>query len=129
MKRTLWIIAFLTVVAGFAGFQQYQSWSLNKKPQDDAAAKPSGGAERGGGQGQGRGAGAGGRSPGREGVPVLIATAVQKSVPIQLRAVGNVEAYTTVSIKSQVTGVLQKAHFKEGQDVKNGQLLFTVDPR
>ena len=37
--------------------------------------------------------------------------------------------YTTVSIKSQVTGVLQKAHFKEGQDVKNGQLLFTVDPR
>ncbi|MGZ8453036.1 MAG: efflux RND transporter periplasmic adaptor subunit, partial [Candidatus Binatia bacterium] len=78
---------------------------------------------------QGRGAGGGGRGPGREAVPVLVATAIQKSVPIQLRAVGNVEAYTTVSIKSQVTGVLQKAHFKEGQDVKNGQLLFTVDPR
>ena len=125
MKRTPWILAFLIVIGGFAGFQQYQSWSLNKKPQDDAAAKPSGGAERGGGQGRG----AGGRGPGREGVPVLVATAMQKSVPIQLRAVGNVEAYTTVSIKSQVTGVLQKAHFKEGQDVKNGQLLFTVDPR
>ncbi|MGZ8483837.1 MAG: efflux RND transporter periplasmic adaptor subunit [Candidatus Binatia bacterium] len=125
MKRTLWILAFLVVVGGFAGFQQYQSWSLNKKPQDNATAKPQGGT----GQGQGRGAGGGGRGPGREAVPVLVATAMQKSVPIQLRAVGNVEAYTTVSIKSQVTGVLQKAHFKEGQDVKNGQLLFTVDPR
>ena len=123
MKRTLWILAFLVVVGGFAGFQQYQSWSLNKKPQDDATAKPQGGA------GQGRGAGGSGRGQGREAVPVLVATAMQKTVPVQLRAVGNVEAYTTVSIKSQVTGVLQKAHFKEGQDVKNGQLLFTVDPR
>ena len=55
---------------------------------------------------------------------MLVATAVQKSVPVQIRAVGNVEAYNTVSIKSQVTGVLQKAHFKEGQDVKAGDLLF-----
>jgi len=46
-----------------------------------------------------------------------------------LRAVGNVEAYNTVSVKSQVTGVLQRAHFKEGQDVKKGQMLFTIDPR
>ena len=60
---------------------------------------------------------------------MVVATAVQKAVPVQIRAVGNVEPYATVSIKSQVTGVLQKAHFKEGQDVKSGQLLFTVDPR
>ena len=60
---------------------------------------------------------------------MVVATAVQKSVPLQIRAVGNVEPYATVSIKSQVTGVLQKAHFKEGQDVKNGQLLFTIDAR
>lgn len=118
MKRSLWIVAFLVVVGGFAGFQQYQSWSLNK-PQDNSQAP----AERGGGQGRG-----GGRSRG-EAVPVVVATAVQKAVPVQIRAVGNVEPYATVSIKSQVTGVLQKAHFKEGQDVKSGQLLFTVDPR
>ena len=62
-------------------------------------------------------------------MPVLVATAIQKAVPLQIRAVGNVEPYTTVSVKSQVTGVLQQAHFKEGQDVKKGQLLFTVDPR
>ncbi len=127
MKRSLWIVAFLVVVGGFAGFQQYQSWSLNK-PQDNSQAP----AERGGGQGrsaggQGQGRG-GGRSRG-EAVPVVVATAVQKAVPVQIRAVGNVEPYATVSIKSQVTGVLQKAHFKEGQDVKSGQLLFTVDPR
>ena len=59
----------------------------------------------------------------------MVVTAVQKSVPLQLRAVGNVEAYNTVSVKSQVTGVLQRAHFKEGQDVKKGQMLFTIDPR
>jgi multidrug efflux system membrane fusion protein len=60
---------------------------------------------------------------------VLVVTAVEKTVPVQIGAVGNVEAYSTVSVKSQVTGVLQKAHFKEGDDVKKGQLLFTIDPR
>jgi len=125
MKRTLWIVAFLAVVGGFAGFQQYQSWSLNRKPQADPTAKPQG-AESGERGAAGR---AGGRRGGGEAVPVVVATAVQKSVPVQLRAVGNVEAFNTVSVKSQVTGVLQKAHFKEGQDVKLGQLLFTIDPR
>jgi multidrug efflux system membrane fusion protein len=126
MKRTLWIIILLVVVGGYAGFQQFFSWSLNK-PQGDSTAKPQPGDRAAGtGQGQGRASG-GGR--GGEAVPVLVAVATQKAVPVQIRAVGNVEAYNTVSVKSQVTGVLQKAHFKEGQDVKNGQLLFTVDPR
>jgi multidrug efflux pump subunit AcrA (membrane-fusion protein) len=139
MKRSHWIVAFLVVVGGFAGFQQYQSWSLNK-PQGDSTAKPPVGAEGGSGasrgQGEGRtgggqgqqGRGGGGRARGGEAVPVLVATATQKAVPLQIRAVGNVEPYTTVSVKSQVTGALQQAHFKEGQDVKKGQLLFTVDP-
>ncbi len=48
---------------------------------------------------------------GGEAVPVLVATATQKSVPTQIRAVGNVEPYATVSIKSQVTGVLHKSAF------------------
>lgn len=124
MKRSLWIVAFLVVVLGFAGLQQYQSWSHNK-PKGETTAKSGEGAPRAGGtQGQG---GRGGRA--REAVPVLVVTAVQKAIPLQLRAVGNVEAYTTVSVKSQVTGVLNQAHFKEGQDVKKGQLLFTIDPR
>ena len=131
MKRSLWVVAFLIVVIGFAGFQQYQSWSLNK-PQSSAQTTSGGGGSGDSGQARSTGAQAQGRAGGRargETVPVLVATAVQRNVPIQIRAVGNVEAYTTVSIKSQVTGVINKAHFIEGDDVKKDQLLFTIDPR
>jgi multidrug efflux system membrane fusion protein len=62
-------------------------------------------------------------------VPVKVATAIQKAVPVQLQAVGTVEAYATVSIKSRVDGQLMGIHFREGQDVKKGELLFTIDPR
>ncbi len=62
-------------------------------------------------------------------VAVTIATAEQKTVPVQVRAIGNVEAYTTVSVKPQITGEIMEVHFQEGQDVKRGQLLFTFDPR
>lgn len=60
---------------------------------------------------------------------VAVGQAIQKSVPYELRAVGTIEAYSNVSIKAQVTGRLEKVHFKEGQFVKKGALLFTVDPR
>src|SRR4029453_3011793 len=122
MRRSLWIVILVLVLGGFAGIQQYKSWSLNK-PQ----AKPESGSEGRSVDRAQQGRSGGGRS--REVVPVLVATAVQKTMPLQIRAVGNVEAYSTVSVKSQVTGVLTQAHFKEGQDVKKGQLLFTVDPR
>jgi len=62
-------------------------------------------------------------------VPVKVAAAEQKAVPVQLQAVGTVEAYATVSIKSRVDGQLVGVHFREGQDVKKGDLLFTIDPR
>ena len=65
----------------------------------------------------------------KEGVPVAVSTVVQKTVPVQIRAIGNVEAYSTVSVKSQIGGELLRIHFKEGQDVKKGALLFTIDPR
>jgi membrane fusion protein, multidrug efflux system len=124
MKRSLWIGILVLVLGGYAGFQQYTSWSLSK-PQDKSVSPiEEGDGREGAGRGRGRGAG---RS--REAIPVLVVTALQKSVPVQIRAVGNAEPFATVSIKSQVTGVLTKAHFKEGQDVKQGQLLFTIDPR
>jgi membrane fusion protein, multidrug efflux system len=62
-------------------------------------------------------------------VPVTAATVIQKTVPVQIRAIGNVEAYSTVSVKSQIGGILTRVHFREGQDVNNGALLFTIDPR
>ena len=62
-------------------------------------------------------------------VPVLAALAEQKDVPVQVRAIGGVEAYSTVAVKTQVTGELTGVYFKEGDDVKKGQLLFTLDKR
>lgn len=61
-------------------------------------------------------------------VPVTVGTVIKKTVPVQIRAIGNVEAYSTVSIKARVGGELEKVYFHEGQDVKKGALLFTIDP-
>src|SRR5262245_37280010 len=62
-------------------------------------------------------------------VPVMVGDAVEKTLPVQLTAVGNAQAYTTVGIKSQVSGQIIEVRFKEGQDVKKGDLLFVIDPR
>ena len=61
--------------------------------------------------------------------PVMVAPVGQKTVPVTLRAIGNVEAYSTVSVKPQVEGQLERVYFREGQDVKKGDLLFTIDSR
>lgn len=64
-----------------------------------------------------------------EGVPVLVAKVVQKDVPIDLQVIGNVEAYSTISVKAQVGGELTKMYFKEGDYVKSGESLYDIDPR
>jgi len=61
--------------------------------------------------------------------PVSIAVATQESVPVLLRAVGTVEPSATVQVKSQIAGQLMSVHFTEGADVKEGDLLFEIDPR
>jgi multidrug efflux system membrane fusion protein len=65
----------------------------------------------------------------KPGVPVTAAAAIEQDVPVQLRAIGNVQAYTTVSVLSLVGGEIFQIHFKEGQEVKRGDLLFTIDQR
>ncbi|MEH1837583.1 MAG: efflux RND transporter periplasmic adaptor subunit [Nostoc sp.] len=62
-------------------------------------------------------------------VPVVVATAAQKTIPIQLSATGTVEAYSTVSVKSQVGGQLTGVYFQQGQNVNKGDLLFIIDSR
>lgn len=62
-------------------------------------------------------------------VSVTVGSVIQKDVPLQLRAIGTVEAYSVVTIKSQVGGELNRVYFTEGQDVTKGDLLFTIDPR
>jgi multidrug efflux system membrane fusion protein len=79
--------------------------------------------------GNGGGGGRGGRGGGGGPVPVVVGRVVQKDVPVDLAAIGNVEAYSTISVRSQITGTLQEVRFSEGEFVKAGQLLFAVDPR
>ena len=61
-------------------------------------------------------------------VPVTVGKAEKKSVPLRLEVVGNVQAYATVAVKAQVQGELMSVHFKEGQEVKKGDLLFRINP-
>lgn len=62
-------------------------------------------------------------------VPVIAAQSVEKDVPVVVSAMGQVDPYSVVTITSMITGQLQEIHFKEGQTVKKGQLLFSIDPR
>jgi membrane fusion protein, multidrug efflux system len=61
--------------------------------------------------------------------PVMVSKATLKSVPIEIQSVGNAEAYSSVSVKSQVGGELTVVDFKEGTDVRKGDRLFVIDPR
>lgn len=62
-------------------------------------------------------------------VPVTMAAATTKTVPLEVKVIGNVEAYSTVTVRSQVDGQVQTVSFQEGQDVKAGDVLFTMDSR
>ncbi len=62
-------------------------------------------------------------------VPVTVTKVIQKDVPIDIQAVGNVEAYLTVTMKSQISGEITQAFFHEGDFVKKDDELFNIDPR
>jgi len=63
----------------------------------------------------------------RPSIPVMVAKVTQKSMPVTLEAIGSVEAYSTVLIRSQIAGQLLDVHFKDGDFITKGQLLFTID--
>src|ERR1700757_925090 len=67
--------------------------------------------------------------PARLATRVTVAKVIQKTMPVEVNAVGNVEAISTISIRAQVAGEVQNVHFKEGDFVKKGQVLLTIDPR
>ncbi|MGA3017190.1 MAG: efflux RND transporter periplasmic adaptor subunit, partial [Bryobacteraceae bacterium] len=62
-------------------------------------------------------------------MPVSVAKATEESVPTELHVVGTVEASAVVQVKSQIAGQLLTVGFTEGQNVKQGDLLFQIDPR
>ena len=69
--------------------------------------------------------------PGRGGapVPVTVVAAQQQDVPIRLDAIGTVQAFNTITVRAQVDGQLLEIAFKEGQMVKQGDVLARIDPR
>ena len=71
----------------------------------------------------------GGRGSGSPAVPVTTASVVQKAMPIEITVIGSAEPYSTVAIRSQITGQLTAVNFKEGDIVQKGQVLFELDRR
>jgi multidrug efflux system membrane fusion protein len=108
-------IVGLTVTAVILGGLGYIGWSAMQQPQ----TRPGGF----GGPG-----GPGGRGGGGLAVPVLAATPRIEDVPVYLDGVGSVRALNTVTVRAQVDGRLLAVNFKEGQDVKAGDLLAEIDP-
>lgn len=78
-----------------------------------------------GGKGKGKGKNAANAGP----VPVEVAEAALKSVPVDITVVGNVEAYSVVTVRAQTGGMLNEVRFAEGDYVKKGDLLFVIDPK
>lgn len=104
MKR----LAILLLLAALAGAGALLWPRINHTPSDVAAA---------------------GQLAQTPAVPVAVATAVSKPVPVQFTTIGTVTAYATVAVKSRIDGEIMEAHLKDGQDVKAGDLLFSIDSR
>ncbi len=75
------------------------------------------------------GGGAAQQHAGGGAVPVRAAAVTTATVPLEIHAIGNVVASSTVNVNARIGGQLQAVHFKEGDEVTKGQLLFTIDPR
>ncbi|MEO7275985.1 MAG: efflux RND transporter periplasmic adaptor subunit [Vicinamibacterales bacterium] len=95
--------------------------SCSKGAEPGAAGAEAGGGRAGGGRAGGRGGG----GP----VPVVTGHSVVKAMPITIPAVGTAEPLGTVQLRAQVTGQLSRVHFAEGQEVRKGDTLFTLDSR
>lgn len=105
------------------------AWYLTHRPAGGGAGGPPGaaGARAQGGGGPGGGGGRGGR--GAPATTVGVATAEQADIPLHIDALGTVVPAATATVRPQVSGVVQKILFTEGQAVKTGQVLATIDPR
>jgi len=65
----------------------------------------------------------------QQAVPVAIASVTQQDMPVYLDGLGSVQAFNTVTLKTRIDGEVTRVAFREGQDVKKGDLLIVIDPR
>jgi len=134
-RRGTWLgsLIALLVVLGVG----WLAWSLtHQEPAAAAGAGRAAGAPGAGGGSGGGGSGGGGGGPGGGGgarggpaTTVGVAAAEQLDIPVTLEALGTVVPQATVRVRPQVSGVLQQVLYKEGQLVRKGELLATIDPR
>ncbi|WP_256080080.1 efflux RND transporter periplasmic adaptor subunit [Massilia sp. YIM B04103] len=130
-RRRKWLGAVIAVaaMAGLGGL----AWHLTHKAPEgtgqggSGTGAPGAGGPGGASGGAGRGSGRGGR--GGPASTVGVATAEKADIPVVLEALGTVSAAATTTVRPQVSGILQKVLFKEGQMVKAGQVLAQIDPR
>src|SRR6202171_647070 len=108
-RRRGWIWLLVIVVLAGGGYYYYRSRAL---AESKAAPAPGGGRGAGGGP-----------------VSVAVAPALKQNVPYYLSGLGAGAPFNTASVKSGVDGQLEKIHFKEGQFVREGDLLAEIDPR
>ncbi|ATQ76211.1 efflux transporter periplasmic adaptor subunit [Massilia violaceinigra] len=113
------VIAVLAM-AGLGGL----AWYLTHQSPASGPGGAPGAASGPGGVGGGRGGRGGGMA-----TTVGVATAERTDIPVILDALGTVTAAATATVRPQVAGILQKIHFSEGQLVKAGQVMATIDPR
>lgn len=118
------VIGTIIAVLAMAGLG-YLAWHLTHPATDAAGANGQGAAA--GGRPGGSAGGRGGR--GAPATTVGVATAEKADIPVVLDALGTVTAAATATVRPQVSGVIQKINFSEGQLVKAGQVLVTIDPR
>jgi multidrug efflux system membrane fusion protein len=124
--RFIFLLAGLVLIGGlwfFFGRQQQSQRPGAGVPTTGQGQHAGAGGTRGGGD---RRAGAQG---GNSAVPVVAGSVQKKDVPIYLDGIGTVQAFNMVTIKPRVDGQIQEIAFKEGQDVKQGDLLAVIDPR
>ena len=119
-KRLVFLVLILGLGAGIY-FYRDDNGSGAKQASGPAEKSAKGGPGKGG-PGKGGGEKSGGA------VPVLAAAVEQRSMPVKLEAIGNVEAFTAVAIKVRVDGQITEVNFREGQEVKQGEVLFRIDP-
>lgn len=130
-RRGKWIGAVIAVLvlAGLGGL----TWHLTRPDATPAegSGAASGAGSRGGPSGPGAGGpgAAGGAGSGNRGTTVGVATAEFASIPVTMDALGTVTPLATVRVRPQVSGVLNQVLFKEGQMVRAGELLATLDAR
>jgi multidrug efflux system membrane fusion protein len=130
--RVVLLVVFAFVVLVLLVLRHHKQQQELAAQEGDGPARAGGGASAMGGGGGGRGRGAGGRGGGggpNSAVAVTVATVASGDIEVRIPALGTITPLATVTVRPQVSGILTKIAFQEGQLVKAGQFLAEIDPR